>query len=271
MPFLAPGDIEIAASPSNAVTITNPLAAEESVLRTSLRPGLLKTIAYNESHRSPGVRLFEIAKVFLATDDPKALPHEPEFVAVALAGAEAPEAVDVWRVVADALALRGWRLEQTGVAGLHPTRSAEIVIGDAVIGAVGEIDPGVLADFGVDERVAWLELELDAVLDQPHGERPYRLVSRFPSSDIDLAFEVDDATPAAEVEHVIRTAGGDLLARLSLFDVFRGAAVTAGRRSLAYQLRLQAPDRTLTDDDIASVRQHVIDAVESRLSAKLRS
>jgi phenylalanyl-tRNA synthetase beta chain len=276
MPFLAPGDIEIAASPANAVTITNPLAAEESVLRTSLRPGLLKTIAYNESHRSPGVRLFEIAKVFLATDDPKELPHEPEFVAVALAGVEAPEAVDVWRVVAEALALRGWRLEQNGVAGLHPTRSAEIVIGDSatgnsVIGAVGEIDPGVLADFGVDERVAWLELELDAVLDQPHGERPYRLVSRFPSSDIDLAFEVDDATPAAEVERVIRTAGGDLLARLSLFDVFRGAAVTEGRRSLAYQLRLQAPDRTLTDDDIASVRQRVIDAVESQLSARLRS
>jgi phenylalanyl-tRNA synthetase beta chain len=222
------------------------------------------------------VRLFEIAKVFLATDDPQELPHEPEFVAVALAGAAAPEAVAVWRVVAEALALRGWRLEQVGVAGLHPTRSAESVIGDRVsgnrvIGAGGEIDPGVLADFGVEERVAWLELELDAVLDQPHGERPYRLVSRFPSSDIDLAFEVDDATPAAEVERVIRTAGGDRLARLSLFDVFRGAAVAEGRRSLAYQLRLQAPDRTLTDDDIASVRQRVIDAVESRLSAKLRS
>jgi phenylalanyl-tRNA synthetase beta chain len=271
MPFLAPGDVGLAASPGNAVTITNPLAAEESVLRTSLRPGLLKTIAYNESHRSPGVRLFEIAKVFLATEDPKELPHEPEFVAVALAGTEAPEAVDVWRVVADALALHGWRLEQVAVAGLHPTRSAEILVGDAVIGAVGEIDPGVLTDFGVDERVAWLELELDALLDQPHGERPYQLVSRFPSSDIDLAFEVDVATPAADVERVIRSAGGELLARLALFDVFRGAAVPDGRRSLAYQLRLQAPDRTLTDDDIARVRQRVIGAVEAQLPAKLRS
>jgi len=270
MPFLAPGDVERAASPRNAVTITNPLAAEESVLRTSLRPGLLKTVAYNESHRSAGVRLFEVAKVFLASDDPKQLPHEPEFVAVALAGAEAPEAVDVWRVVAEALALPAWRLEQVAVEGLHPTRSAEIVVGDAVVGAVGEVDPGVLADFDVDERVAWLELELDTLLAQPHGERPYRLVSRFPSSDIDLAFEVDDTTPAADVEQVIREAGGDLVVRLALFDVFRGAAVAEGRRSLAYQLRLQAPDRTLTDDDIASARQRVIDAVESQLPAKLR-
>ncbi len=270
MPFLAPGEVEATASPTNAVTITNPLAAEESVLRTSLRPGLLKTIAYNESHRSSGVRLFEIAKVFLATDDPKALPDEPEFLAVALAGAEAPEAVDVWRIIAEALAVAPWRLEQVVVAGLHPTRAAEVMVGAEVVGAVGEIDPGVLSDFGIDERVAWLELDLDTLLAQPHGERPYELVSRYPSSDIDLAFEVDETAPASEVERVIRSAGGELVANVELFDVFRGAAVADGRRSLAYTLRLQAPDKTLTDDDVASVRRRIIDAVESQLPAKLR-
>jgi phenylalanyl-tRNA synthetase beta chain len=271
MPFLAPGEVEATASPTNAVTITNPLAAEESVLRTSLRPGLLKTIAYNESHRSSGVRLFEIAKVFLATDDPKALPDEPEFLAVALAGAEAPEAVDVWRIVVEALAVPDWRLEQVAVAGLHPTRAAEVVVGDEVVGAVGEIDPGVLADFDIEERVAWLELDLDALLAQPHGDRPYQLVSRFPSSDIDLAFEVAETTPAFDVERVIRSAGGDLVASVELFDVFRGAAVAEGRRSLTYRLRLQAPDKTLTDDDVALVRRRIIDAVESQLPASLRS
>ena len=271
MPFLAPGDIEATASPTNAITITNPLAAEESVLRTSLRPGLLKTIAYNESHRSSGVRLFEIAKVFLATDDPKQLPDEPEYVAVALAGAEAPEAVDVWRVVAEALAVSGWRLEQVAVAGLHPTRAAEIVVGDEIVGAVGEIDPGVLQDFGIEERVAWLELDLDTLLVQPHDDRPYQLVSRYPSSDIDLAFEVDETAAAADVERVIRSAGGDLVTSVELFDVFRGAPVADGRRSLAYTLRLQAPDKTLTDDDLAAVRQRIIDAVETELPASLRS
>jgi phenylalanyl-tRNA synthetase beta chain len=271
MPFLAPGDIEAASSPRNAITITNPLAAEESVLRTSLRPGLLKTIAYNESHRSLGVRLFEIAKVFLAKPDVKELPDEPEILAVALAGSEAPEAVDVWRVVADALAVGDHRLEQEPVEGLHPTRSAHVVVDGVVVGALGEIDPGVLAEFGVDERVAWLELDLDRLLAQPHGGRSYQLVSRYPSSDVDLAFEVDEATPAEAVERVIRRAGGALVASVELFDVFRGDAVADGRRSLAYALRLQAPDRTLTDDDVNQVRQRVIDAVESELPATLRS
>ena len=232
---------------------------------------MLKTIAYNESHRSTGVRLFEISKIFLATDDPKHLPDEPEFVAVGLAGAEAPEAVDVWRVVAEALAVAQWRLEQVRVAGLHPTRAAEIVIGDEIIGAVGEIDPGVLADFDIEERVAWLELDLDTLLAQPHGDRPYQLVSRYPSSDIDLAFEVDDTTPASDVEQVIRAAGGDLVSNVELFDVFRGNPVADGRRSLAYTLRLQAPDKTLTDEDLASLRQRIIDAVEAELPASLRS
>ena len=271
MPFLAPGELEATASPTNAVTITNPLAAEESVLRTSLRPGLLKTIAYNESHRSFGVRLFELSKVFLAKDDPKALPDEPEYLAVALAGSEAPVAVDVWRVLADSLAINGGRLEQKAIAGMHPTRTAEIVIGDDVIGVVGEIDPGVLADLHIDERVAWLELDLDRLLRQPHGERPYTLVSRYPSSDIDLAFEVDETTPASDVARAITSAAGDLLANLELFDVFRGNPVADGRRSLAYTLRLQAPDKTLTDDDLAAVRQRIIDSVESQLPAKLRS
>ena len=94
-------------------------------------------------------------------------------------------------MVAEALAVSGWRLEQVAVAGLHPTRAAEIVVGDDIVGAVGEIDPGVLQDFGIEERVAWLELDLDTLLVQPHDDRPYQLVSRYPSSDIDLAFEVD--------------------------------------------------------------------------------
>ena len=134
-------------------------------------------------------------------------------------------------------------------------------------GAYSELRPGC---FDVHERVAWLEVDLDTLLRQPHGERKYRLVSRYPSSDLDLAFEVDETTAAAEVEEVIRSAGGDLVTDVELFDVFRGDAVAKGRRSLAYTLRLQAPDRTLTDEELAAVRQRVIDAVERALPAKLR-
>ena len=95
-------------------------------------------------------------------------------------------------------------------------------------------------------------------------------MSRYPSSDIDLAFEVDEATPAADVESHLREAAGDLLAGLTLFDVFRGAPVADGRRSLAFTLRFQADDRTLTDGEVAEVRQRCIDAVQDALPATLR-
>ena len=95
-------------------------------------------------------------------------------------------------------------------------------------------------------------------------------MSRYPSTDIDLAFEVVDTTPADEVARTIAAAAGDLLVSLELFDVFRGGPVGEGRRSLAYNLRLQAPDRTLTDEDVAALRQRIIDEVERTLPAKLR-
>ena len=155
--------------------------------------------------------------------------------------------------------------------GLHPTRAARLTVGDVEVGELGEIDPGVLEAHGIGERVAYVEFDLDALLALPHGDRAHRPFSLYPSSDIDLAFEVADAVPASAVEDAIRAAGGDLVWDVELFDVFRGGSVPEGQRSLAYRLRLQALDRTLTDADVAVVRTTVIDAVQSSLAATLRS
>jgi phenylalanyl-tRNA synthetase beta chain len=273
LPFLAPGDLDRAGLGAVAVPIelTNPLVAEESVMRTSLRVGLLKTLGYNASHRNAGLRVFEVGHVYAQPAGAgQRLPDEREMLAVAISGREAPAAVDVWCALVDALAVRKDRLVTATVPGLHPTRSARIEVAGTVVGAVGEIDPAVCESFGVTERVAWLEVDLDALLALPHGERPYARFSRFPSSDIDLAFEVAESCPAADVERELRKAGGDLLVSLSLFDVYRGDRVPEGTRSLAYALRFQATDRTLTDADIADARGRCIAAVEKALPAKLR-
>ena len=111
-PFLAPGDLARAGLPGEAVTLTNPLAAEESVLRTSLRPGLLRAVAYNESHRTDGVALFEIGKVFGVPPPGTTLPDEREHLAVVLAGREAAEAVRIWEVLHHTLGLPGPGIDQ---------------------------------------------------------------------------------------------------------------------------------------------------------------
>ena len=272
MPFLAPGELSACGLPDDGITIANPLVAEQSVLRTALLPGLVGAVAYNWSHRNHGVRLFEIGHTFNRPTSPDAeLPDERECLGAVLAGCEAPEAVHLWQFISEELAVEGARIENGEVPGYHPTRAARILVGDARVGAVGEIDPGVLDAHGIGERVAYLELDLDAILDLPHGGAIFRPFSLFPSSDIDLAFEVDEEVPASAVEDAIRRSGGDLLWSVRLFDVYRGGGVAEGRRSLAFALRLQAADRTLTDADVASARQQIIDQVQATLPAALRA
>ncbi|MGH9112247.1 MAG: phenylalanine--tRNA ligase subunit beta [Acidimicrobiales bacterium] len=279
LPFLAPGDLERCGLPGDGIEITNPLVAEESVLRTSLLPGLVKALGTNAARRNTGVGLWEIGHVFQTAGgsagssghDGTPLPDEREVLGVALGGRDAAEAVHEWRAVAELLGVRGVAVGNEAVPGLHPTRSARLTGPDGgAVGAVGEVDPAVLESHGIIERVGWLELDLDAVAALPHGERIYRPVSVYPSSDVDLAFEVADEIPASAIASSLRQAAGDHLAWLRLFDVYRGAGIAAGRRSLAFTLRLDALDHTLTDAEVADVRQRCIEAVESAHRATLR-
>ena len=267
-PFLAPDTLAKAGLPGEALRITNPLVAEESVLRTSLRPGLLRAIAYNESHRRPGVALFEIGHVYPPAHGE--LPGEYEALTVVLAGADAPAAVAVWRELAAALGT-GARLDQSKVpAGLHATRSATLQAGRDPLGAVGEVAPDVLEAFDVTERVAILELDLDQILDREPKPTQWKPTSRYPSSDLDLSFVVPDDIPAERVEKAVRQGAGNLLVDVDLFDIYRGERAAEGTRSLAYRVRLQASDRSLTDADIADVRRGV-EAAATKLGAQLRS
>jgi phenylalanyl-tRNA synthetase beta chain len=270
LPFLAPDDLERAGLPSAAVTLTNPLAAEESVLRTSLRPGLLRSIAYNESHRTDRASLFELGRVFALPEAGQVLPDEREHLAVILAGRAAPAAVEILTILLRTMGSSEPIIDQSSApAGLHPARSATIRVGDLVIGEVGEIDPAVLEAFSVRERTAWLDLDVAAFLSLPHGEHRYRPISRYPSSDLDLAFETPDGVAAAVLTDVLRQAAGPLLVSIGLFDVFRGGTVPEGTRSLAYRLRLQATDRTLTDEDVSGVLRATVGAAAT-IGASLR-
>ena len=271
MPFLAPGDLRRAGLAENGVTLSNPLVSEQSVLRTSLLVGQLKAIAYNQSHRCADLRFFEIDHVYLPPLPDQLLPDEREYLAVALAGFEAPEAVAALDLIERELGLPNVVLRSASPPGLHATRSAEVVVAGRAAGVLGEVDPLVLENYGVTGRVAWLELDLGALLNGPRTSRKYKPVSKYPSSDVDLAFEVPDEVTASAIEGSLRKAGRALLADVELFDVYRGEGLPAGTRSLAYRLRFQAHDRTLTDGEVADFRQACIDAVAQRHGVSLRS
>jgi phenylalanyl-tRNA synthetase beta chain len=230
------------------------------------------------------------------------LPGERELLAAVFARDEddARSAVAAWHVLADAFHLEGVRLSAPGshlgvapadrlpgLPGLHPTRSAHLVAhgaagGPAVIGSVGEVDPDVVTTFGLTtiasggtaaRRIGWLEVDLGLLFDDSRVARRVTAggaVSRFPSSDIDLALVVADVHPADVVAEAIRVAGGDLLESVRLFDVYRGPGIEEGTRSLAYRLRFCADDRTLTDEEVGELRAHCIEAVAEQFGAVLR-
>ncbi len=267
-PFLAPGELnKVGLSEDNALRLANPLVAEESVLRTSLLPGMLKSIAYNQSHRIRDISLFEIGHVY--PQGTEILPDEFESLCIMVAGADASIAMDMWSQVSAGLGIGAQLAQDQPPAGYHATRSALLKRGKAVLGAVGEIDPSVLANAGIVGRVACLEVNLSVVLSEVTKPQSAQLVSKFPSSDFDLAFVVGNTVSAASMMKAIRQAGGNLLVDVALFDIYRGKGVSDDARSLAYRLRLQAPDRTLTDVEVSEVRAKCIAAAE-KLGATLR-
>lgn len=165
----------------------------------------------------------------------------------------------------------------------HPGRTAEVrlpgarrgrdVVPGAVVGHAGELHPRVVRALGLPERACALEIDLEPLLEAvgAAGVLQVRAVSTFPAGKEDIALVVDEAVAAAAVEAVIREAAGDLLEEVRLFDVFRGPQLGEGRKSLAFSLRLRAPDRTLTAGELAGVRKRVVKRAAKRLGAELRA
>ena len=268
-PFLAPGDlVAVGLHEDDVLRIANPLVADESILRTSLRPGLLRSLKYNQSHRASRIGFWEIGHVYPSSG--QQLPNEYEQLTIVVAGGDATTALAQWNALCDALSV-GAQLDQERVPpGLHPTRSATLARGKKIVGVVGEIDPFVLDSLGIEGRVSILEVDLTTILNETPKPVQARDVNRFPSSDIDLAFLLSDDIAATQLHRALRQAAGKKLVALELFDVYRGAGVPEGHRSLAFRLRLQEPGGTMTDADIAEVQQACIAAAQ-KVGAQLRS
>ena len=279
--FIAPAALErLRLEDASALRLTNPLSQDQSVMRPLLLPGLLDAAAHNAAHGRDGVRLFESARAFRAAgpldDVPGASPegatpadesqHLAALLTVAEPGgwrtAERPPDYHSARALVDALMASAgvdWRAEPAERPFLHPGRAAAILAGaDRELGWVGELHPTVSRDWELDGPVAAFELDLD-LLTELAAERSdtYRDVTSFPSLRQDIAVVVPEHVPAAEVERAVRAGAGELLAGLSVFDLYRGEQVGEGRKSLALRLEFRAPDRTLTDEDVVEPRARI--------------
>ncbi|HXH20981.1 MAG TPA: phenylalanine--tRNA ligase subunit beta [Dehalococcoidia bacterium] len=258
--------------------LENPMSSEAVVLRESLRASLLQTAAANLRYEKGTVALFESARVYLSREGD--LPEEREQVAGVITGHRqgrwgepTGEAVDFY----DAKGLLEEMLERAGVAiefragedfGLLRGRTARIYARDEEAGVLGQVHPKLAERFGVEGPAFLFELDVERLLAAAKDAARHAPLSRFPAVIQDIAVVVDSSVPAARVQEII--ASSALVARVQLFDVFEGEQLGQGRRSLAFAVHFQSPERTLTDEDVADARRRIIRRLEREVGAELR-
>jgi len=264
------------------VEIANPITPERRVLRRSLLASLLEAVEKN--NRAESISFFELGPVFEPQEND--LPDEPSKLALVMTGLCQATAWDVKdSPTLDFYDMKG-RIELLlsglhymgvsytpidSVNHLHPGKAAEIKVNGQLVGMFGELHPSVKDqyEFG-DAPVLVAEFDLEA-LRAAKPSYSITAVPEFPAVYEDIAVIVDESVPASRVEALIRQTGGKTVTDVHLFDVFRGEQIGASKRSLAYSLTYQAPDKTMTDAEAAQIRNKIVKRLEQEIGAKLRS
>jgi phenylalanyl-tRNA synthetase beta chain len=249
----------------NVVTIENPLSEAQSILRPSLLGSLLEAARLNTARGMPELALFESGTVYRGAAE---LADEHHALGV-LVSADVFAAKGLLEAVLGTLRV-DWQVEPAHWPFLHPGRSAAVVAGGERLGFVGEVHPLVARAWELERTLAAFAIDLGKVAAAAPAVTTYADLTSFPSLRQDLAVVVAADVPAARVLETVRRAGGELLAQTSVFDVYTGEQVGEGRVSLALHLEFRAPDRTLTDEDVAPVRQRIVAALQEELGGELR-
>jgi phenylalanyl-tRNA synthetase beta chain len=258
--------------------LENPMSSEQAVMRTSLRHSILGSLAANLRWDRRMVALFESARIYLPQEGD--LPEERETVVAAIAGKRLGrwgEATDEEVDFFDAKGMLEEMLERIGARldfrpheehGLLKSRTAALVADGLQVGVIGQVHPQVTARFELNTPTYVFEVDVERMQKAVQGTVQHRPLSRFPAVIQDIALLVDTSVPAGHVESLVR--GSGLVADARLFDVYEGAPLPAGKRSLAYAVHFQAPDRTLTEAEVADARRRLVRRLERELGAELR-
>ncbi len=265
------------------VEIQNPIAIEKRVLRRSLLASVLEALERNIRQRER-LMLFEIGPVFFPRES-VLLPDEPARLAVALSGLRHPSAWDtetptnfdffdlkgIIEALLQALHIDEYSFITDSHASFHPGKCALLIIGEEKIGWLGELHPKVMDNYDfLEAPVLATDLDLELLFSLSPNDFVAAPLAVYPPVIEDLAMIVPEKTSSAKIEKVIYTSGGFLLKQVNLFDIFRGEQIGEGKKSMAYRLIYQAPNRTLTDKDVGKLRVRIIKQLEKDLSAKIR-
>ncbi len=255
----------------NCVTITNPLGEDTSIMRTTSVGSMLSALSYNYNHQNASAKLFEISTIYIPTKKGE-LPNEPEIITLGMYGG-----VDFFDMkgVLEAM-FKNMNISDVSYVAdtenptYHPGRCANVLIGDEIVGTIGEIHPEVLKNFEIEEKCYVAEISLMKIFNAINNDIKFKALPKFPAVTRDIAMLIDKTTPVGEIEKVIKKASGALLETINLFDVYEGKQIPEGKKSVAYAVSYRASDRSLTNEEINKIFAKVVKDLEYKLGAQLR-
>ncbi|MGN1402549.1 MAG: phenylalanine--tRNA ligase subunit beta [Bacillus sp. (in: firmicutes)] len=265
------------------VRLAMPMSEERSTLRQSIVPQLLEVVKYNVARQIDSVALYETGTVFLASEG-DVLPEEREHVAGILTGVwhsqlwqGEKKAVDFYvaKGILDGLfkklGIEGQIAYQavTDLDGMHPGRTAAVTLDGVYIGYVGQVHPNVEKQYDVKETYVF-ELSLERLLNKQTEVIAYTTIPRYPSITRDIALVVEKQAIVGDLKAIITEAGGRLLTDVTVFDLYEGDKMEAGKKSIAFSLKYQDPEKTLTDEEVTKAHDKVLAAVKEKAGAELR-
>jgi phenylalanyl-tRNA synthetase beta chain len=255
-----------------ALIIQNPLGEDRSVMRTTPMPSMLDVLSTNAARRNPVVRFYELATVYRPLTD-SLLADESVWLTLGEYGGKA----DFFQLKGCVEAiLKDMRVEnvryaaERSNAAFHPGRCAQIVANGQVIGILGQIHPTVCDNYGLESDTFYAQLNVPAMRALQAPESTYTPLPRFPAVTRDIALVCDEKIPVADLEDTITAAGGQYLESVELFDVYTGAPIPVGCKSVAFSLTLRAADQTLTEEHATQTRDAILAALAEKHGAVIR-
>jgi phenylalanyl-tRNA synthetase beta chain len=274
----------------NPVSVLNPQNRDMAVLRTSLIPGMLQVVKYNQNHGNNGLRLYEIGHIFSTNAFPGSKNYvegyyEGKRVALVLSGINNIEDWSTKNRKSDFFDIKGeveslfgrYNLDKVDYNIYHSTSNTLIEEGISVVyqgvplGVAGKVSHEVLQSFDIEGDVYIAEFDVDPFSDALAQRRKYSEINKYPAAYRDLAFVLDDSIPYSKLEDLIRSYGGSYIGGVRFFDLYRGEQLGSGKKSVAVAIELMSPDRTLTSEEVDEIVLKVVRSAEDKLKASLRS
>ncbi|KIL06709.1 phenylalanyl-tRNA synthetase subunit beta [Clostridium botulinum] len=255
----------------NVVKIKNPLGEDYSVMRTTTIPSMMECLGRNYSRNNDYVRLFEMAKIYIKNEDETKIPTERNILTIGMYGdCDYLDLKGAVENIVEGLGIKNSKYERESEnVSYHPGKTAKLVIGKNVVGTLGEVHLDVTENYGIDVPCFIAELNLDALYESADMDRKYKALPKFPAVTRDIALLVEDSILVQEIEECIRKAGGNLVEKVQLFDIYKGKQIPDGKKSIAYAIAYRA-DKTLTDKEVNKVHDKILRSLEYKLGATLR-